>query len=162
MGVLNLLCADTAKDFVVPMEGDQLLGSPSVSFSGPQAGTGRCAGRFRTKSIFWLCREGSFLSLQSKVCGCETSPRESWMQYYDTCLPQPWTWPGENVGSWLVYGSLCVRGGGSCCFCNQHLFYSFKLTASCLNLGTGVLFSSFPYSRINEGNKKLVRTWAFM
>jgi len=36
VSVLNLLCADTTKVFVVPVEGQQLLGSPSASFSGPQ------------------------------------------------------------------------------------------------------------------------------
>ena len=38
VGVLHLICADTAKVFVVPVEGEQLLGSPSASFSGPREG----------------------------------------------------------------------------------------------------------------------------
>lgn len=38
VGVLNLLCADTAKVFVAPMEGEQLRGSPTASFAGPQEG----------------------------------------------------------------------------------------------------------------------------
>lgn len=38
VGVLNLLCADTAKVFVVPVEGEELLGSASASFSGTREG----------------------------------------------------------------------------------------------------------------------------
>lgn len=109
LGVLNLLCANTAKVFVVPVVGEQLLGSPTASFSGPGAGYWKTCWQTQSQSIPWLCREGSFLSVQSEVCGCQTSPRESWRQYHGAGLPQPWTWPGENADCWLVYGIVYVR-----------------------------------------------------
>lgn len=78
VGVLKLLCADTVKVFVVPVEGQQLLGSPSASFSGPRERYWTMlTDSNQSQSILWLCREGSFLSGQSKVCGCQTSPRKS-------------------------------------------------------------------------------------
>lgn len=162
VGVLKLLCAGTAKVFVVPMEVEQLLGSPSASFSRLWEVHWKTCYQIQTKvRVYSGLAEKSFLSTQSKVCLCQTSPGKAESNITMLVLPQPWTWPGENADCWLVYGTVCVRGGGRCWFCNQHLYCSFKLMASCLNLGTGVLFYSCPCSRINEWNKKWIRTWAF-
>lgn len=58
--------------------------------------------------------------------------------------------PGSGQEKMLTAGrymAVCVQGAG---FCSQHLYCCLKLMASCLNLGTGVLFYSRPCSRINE------------
>lgn len=115
-----------------------------------------CVGRLRTKSTkLWLCRKGSSIPMQSKAHGWQASHRESWRQYHDAGLSQPWTWHGENAYFRLTYGNVCVRRGGRRQFCSQYLYCSFKLMASCLNRGTGVPFYSHSCSRINEQNKKM-------
>lgn len=56
-----------------------------------------------------FAEKGALYPCRAKHMGAKP---ESWRQYHDAGLPQPWPWPGENACFWSAYKNVCVRRGG--------------------------------------------------
>lgn len=89
VGVLNLLCADTGKVFVVPMEVEQLLGSPSASFSGLWEGHWKTCYQTQTKVRVYsgFAEKGVFCQHRAKCVGAK--PHQGQLKAISWCWSAP-------------------------------------------------------------------------